>query len=33
MWLAGEAVRALRPKTKGAKVSTKTKGLGGRGGN
>ncbi len=33
MWQAGKAVRALRPKTKGAKVSVRTKGLGGRGGN
>jgi len=33
MWLAGKAVRALRPKTKGIQISAKTKGLGGRGGN
>lgn len=33
MWLTGKAVRALRPKTKGVKIPTKTKGLGGRGGN
>lgn len=33
MWLAGKAVRALRPKTRGVQISTGTKGLGGRGGN
>jgi ketol-acid reductoisomerase len=33
MWLAGKAARSLRPKTKGVPVSTKIKGLGGRGGN
>ncbi len=33
MWRAGAAVRALRPKTKGVKVSAGTRGLGGRGGN
>ena len=33
MWLAGKAVRALRPKTKGVLTSTDKKGVGGRGGN
>ncbi len=33
MWLTGKAVRALRPKTAGAALSKKTKGIGGRGGN
>ncbi len=33
MWRAGDAVRALRPRTKGVRVPASTKGLGGRGGN
>ncbi len=33
MWRAGRAVRALRPKEKAAKISGKTRGLSGRGGN
>ncbi len=33
MWRAGAAVRALRPTAKGAKITGKAKGLGGRGGN
>jgi ketol-acid reductoisomerase len=33
MWRAGKAVRSLRPKSKAARISTTTRGLGGRGGN
>jgi ketol-acid reductoisomerase len=33
MWLAGKAVRALRPKTKANQAPVKARGLGGRGGN